>query len=681
MKILAALALLAFGLRAQTLPNAVPMPTPEIQYLSATGTPLVGAKLCTYAAGTSTPLATYTDSTAGTPNQNPVTLDANGRASVWIGPQLYKFVLRVGGSAYPASDACTTGAVQWTQDNVSDTTLYFATSVKSAGTCTLITYTLGVTGAVSRTCSARLADSVSVKDFGAKGDGSTDDTAALQAGITYAESIFGTLDFPCGNYLFGSTLTISSRVTIQGQGEGSASTAACTVLTKTAAVAGIYIESSAGWTRLSDFELTSTASSGSDDGIVIGGVDSTNGASSVLIRDVVVDHHKGNGINVRNGNSGELMHVDANHNGVSGVLLSSQNTSVDNVNNWHLYSVSALSNTKDGIRLDDSAADAVFGADTEGNGEYGIYANRPYTFIQGYTESNTTNNLYLGTSCYDCFTVVHDADNTTYQGNSGSFMYNMAGQGTTPILNPANGRMGTRAGFGTPLVKPTYGASVTVNNDLGNSFEIDATDNTPFTVAAPSDANFAQRITVTINNASAGALGAVTWAGGYVLGAPWVQPLAGYSRSIDFQLDTSNSTWREMSRTPADVGSAVNHWDYVSSYDAPLTITAQTASDSTTAYSYPNLPVQSAWRTSCQLWTTTAGSAGTAQLYLQTRSTAGSLKAAGSTDLSTLAGDSAVDVVEVIPASTSGRYIGVQYLVVGNVGGQFSVQCVTERVQ
>ena len=130
-----------------TLPSAVPMPNPEIQYLDAAGKPLAGGKLCTYAAGTSTPLATYTDSTAGTPNTNPVVLNTAGRASVWVGPALYKFVLRTGGSAYPASDACTTGTIQWTQDNVSDTTLYFANYVKTVGTCNLITFTATGTGA------------------------------------------------------------------------------------------------------------------------------------------------------------------------------------------------------------------------------------------------------------------------------------------------------------------------------------------------------------------------------------------------------------------------------------------------------------------------------------------------------------------------------------------------------
>lgn len=101
----------ATSLEAQN--NAAPMPQPEVQYLDAAGHPLAGAKLCTYNAGTSTPLATYTDAGAGTPNTNPVILDSAGRASVWVKQLFYKFVLRTGGDG-----TCLTGSVVFSQDNV-----------------------------------------------------------------------------------------------------------------------------------------------------------------------------------------------------------------------------------------------------------------------------------------------------------------------------------------------------------------------------------------------------------------------------------------------------------------------------------------------------------------------------------------------------------------------------------
>src|SRR3990167_8175100 len=52
-----------------------------------------GGALYTYAAGTLTPLATYTDQGGATPNANPVICDINGGADVWLGSSAYKFRL------------------------------------------------------------------------------------------------------------------------------------------------------------------------------------------------------------------------------------------------------------------------------------------------------------------------------------------------------------------------------------------------------------------------------------------------------------------------------------------------------------------------------------------------------------------------------------------------------------
>ena len=64
------------------------------RFVDNNGNSLVGGLLYTYAAGTTTPIATYTDSTGGTPNSNPVVANARGEMNVWIDPTLaYKFVL------------------------------------------------------------------------------------------------------------------------------------------------------------------------------------------------------------------------------------------------------------------------------------------------------------------------------------------------------------------------------------------------------------------------------------------------------------------------------------------------------------------------------------------------------------------------------------------------------------
>lgn len=70
-------------------------PVPKAQFIDAAGQPLVGGKVYTYAAGSTTPLATFTDSTGTTNNTNPIILDARGEAGIWYNPSvLYKIVLK-----------------------------------------------------------------------------------------------------------------------------------------------------------------------------------------------------------------------------------------------------------------------------------------------------------------------------------------------------------------------------------------------------------------------------------------------------------------------------------------------------------------------------------------------------------------------------------------------------------
>ena len=72
---------------------AVITPIPKTQFIGADGVPLVGGKVYTYAAGTTTPQVTYTDSSGSTANSNPIILDSRGEANIWLGEATYKFRL------------------------------------------------------------------------------------------------------------------------------------------------------------------------------------------------------------------------------------------------------------------------------------------------------------------------------------------------------------------------------------------------------------------------------------------------------------------------------------------------------------------------------------------------------------------------------------------------------------
>jgi len=67
------------------------------QFFTILGQPLAGGKIYTYQAGSSTPLATYTDNTGATANANPIVLGTDGRptSEVWLTYGFnYKFILK-----------------------------------------------------------------------------------------------------------------------------------------------------------------------------------------------------------------------------------------------------------------------------------------------------------------------------------------------------------------------------------------------------------------------------------------------------------------------------------------------------------------------------------------------------------------------------------------------------------
>lgn len=76
---------------------AAPLYVPKFREVDANGNPLAGGKVYTYVAGTTTPVASYPtfdDALAGTnANANPVVLDANGEASIFVQVGAYKIAL------------------------------------------------------------------------------------------------------------------------------------------------------------------------------------------------------------------------------------------------------------------------------------------------------------------------------------------------------------------------------------------------------------------------------------------------------------------------------------------------------------------------------------------------------------------------------------------------------------
>jgi hypothetical protein len=208
--------------------NISPVGGAAAQFFDNNGVILSGGKIYTYAAGTTTPQATYTSSSGGTAHTNPIILDSAGRVpngEIWLtGGASYKFVLKTSAdvligtydnivfAASAANIAYTPGA----QSLLTDTTVQSALdSLSNSSTgSSKIGFLQAGTGATATTVQARLRQTVSVKDFGAVGNGTADDTAAIQAALNTGKSVY----IPSGTYKCTGTLNLKPQQIVYGDG-------------------------------------------------------------------------------------------------------------------------------------------------------------------------------------------------------------------------------------------------------------------------------------------------------------------------------------------------------------------------------------------------------------------------------------------------------------------------------
>jgi len=210
---------------------AILSPSAKQQFFTDAGLPAAGYRLFTYAANTTTPQATYANRAGTVANSNPIILNARGEATVYLTP----------GVMYDYQFVSQDGSQVWTQEDVS----------ADAGDSNAVVFTQAGVGAIQRSSQDKMRELVSVKDFGATGDGTTDDTPFIQAAINaFAATGFGCLYFPRGVYRITSSLTISFNGKVYGDGIG-----ASVIRLDTANQNGLVLAYS-GYLAVRDLEFT-----------------------------------------------------------------------------------------------------------------------------------------------------------------------------------------------------------------------------------------------------------------------------------------------------------------------------------------------------------------------------------------------------------------------------------------
>ena len=90
-------------------------------------------------------------------------------------------------------------------------------AAERANDSSLVNFTASGTGAVTRTVDSKLEEVISVKDFGAIGNGTNNDATAIQAAIDSATD-GGVIYFPQGTYLCNAKIETTKHVSLIGEG-------------------------------------------------------------------------------------------------------------------------------------------------------------------------------------------------------------------------------------------------------------------------------------------------------------------------------------------------------------------------------------------------------------------------------------------------------------------------------
>lgn len=382
------------------------------QFFDNNGNPLSGGKLYSYEAGTTTPQATYTSVSGATAHTNPIILDSAGRVAtgeIWVtAGQNYKFVLTTSAEVTIA-----------TWDNI--------TGINGTGIATnadLVEYDPPFISAVTSgyTVQDKLAQTVSVKDFGAVGDGVTDDYNAIMAAHDSLPSTGGEISVPRGSYLHNTGLVFTKLVRLVGEGANYINAANPSEFVKGASVAGTGLELLGAGSTIVAMGFRGLSGNTGDgvhiregrvtledimvsamgrDGIRIGNDAAPSNCNLWCIRNLRSKNNGRHGLNISDkvrpalpdANGGTLTHADLQSNGECGLYLG------NNALNTYIGVVCQVNGTYGVFSSSSSRDNSFYGGDFEVNGR--IPPSTSTSFADFFIEAGSIANRVMGITCFN----------------------------------------------------------------------------------------------------------------------------------------------------------------------------------------------------------------------------------------------------------------------------------------
>lgn len=205
------------------------------QFFDNNGAPLAGGKLYTYAAGTTTPQPTYTTNIGDISHTNPIILNAAGRVSaggeIWLLKNTnYKFILKTSSditvftadnipaisqvTTLPASSITYSPTAPLASNNVQNALDEIFPVLAASNGAGLVGFIQNGTGAVATTVQTKLRTFISLEDFGAAENGTTNDRTAVDNAIAAATAANIPLVLAQKNALFFTSTTIPNKMSL-----------------------------------------------------------------------------------------------------------------------------------------------------------------------------------------------------------------------------------------------------------------------------------------------------------------------------------------------------------------------------------------------------------------------------------------------------------------------------------